>query len=259
MLPVLQIGPLALQTPGLILLLGIWIGLWLSERYSHRTNLDASHIYNLVMIALLFGLLGGRVFFIARYPEAFLSSPASMLSINPSLFDVPGALLSGLLAAMVYGGRKKLPFWKTLDTLTPGFAVFAISLALANLASGNGFGSSTQVPWAIEVLGTRRHPSQIYESLSAALILVYVLSMQRSTRSRTPGYDFLSYISLSAGARLFLEAFRGDSLFLSNGFRTAQVVAWIVLAVSIWLISRRKATISAPVHKGLEENGHSVG
>ena len=36
MFPVLQIGPLALQTPGLLILIGIWVGLSVMERFASR-------------------------------------------------------------------------------------------------------------------------------------------------------------------------------------------------------------------------------
>jgi phosphatidylglycerol---prolipoprotein diacylglyceryl transferase len=254
MLPVLQIGPFALQAPGLILLLGIWIGLWLSERHAPRYKLDASTLYNLVLVALLIGLLGGRLFFIIRFSEAFLANPLSIISINLNLFDLQGAILSGLLAALVYGGRKKLSFWPTLDALTPGLAVFAIALALANLASGNAFGAPTQVPWAIELWGARRHPSQIYEGLAAILILVFVLRQQRIRITKPAGYTFLLFIALYAGTRLFLEAFRGDSLLIFNGLRTQQVIAWLVLAASLWLMARRTGS-SAALEKGVVGEG----
>jgi phosphatidylglycerol---prolipoprotein diacylglyceryl transferase len=259
MLPVLQIGPLAIQTPGLILLLGIWIGLWLSERHVSRHNLEASHLYNIVMTAILFGLVGGRFFFVLRYPEAFIDSPASILSINLSLFDLSGAMLVGIIAAFVYGGRKKLPFWMTLDALTPGLATFAISLALANLASGSGFGAPSQVPWAIELWGARRHPTQIYEFLAAALILFLIVYLQRSTQTKPPGYIFLLFIALSAGARLFLEGFRGDSPLLANGFRMSQVIAWLVLAASLWLISRQKTSLTRSAKETMETDFREVG
>lgn len=258
MLPVLQVGPMAIQTPGLILLLGVWIGLWLSERHAPRHKLDASSLYNLVLIAILAGLVGGRLFFIIRFPEAFIANPTSIVSINLSLFDTPGAILSGFLAALIYGGRKKLPFWATLDALTPGMAIFAIAFALANLASGNGFGSPAQVPWAIELWGARRHPTQVYDSLAAALILVILFIFQRRNFNRPSGFLFLTFTALSAGMRIFLEAFRGDSSLLANGLRIPQILAWFVLAVSLWLVARRtKATTSS--NEYLEADIQKVG
>jgi phosphatidylglycerol---prolipoprotein diacylglyceryl transferase len=252
MLPILQVGPLALQTPGLVLLLGIWIGLWLAERYASRRGQDASSLYNLVLAGILFGLAGGRLFYVLSYSEAFLASPRSMISINPGLFDIWGGLLSALLAALVYGGRKKLPFWSTLDALTPGLAVFAVAIHMANLASGNGFGSPTQLPWAIELWGAQRHPTQVYESLAAAMILVFLLILLRSTKPWSEGNFFLVFVALSAGARLFLEAFRADSVLIAGGLRSAQVIAWIALAASLWLIGWR-ANAGAASGKAIQD------
>jgi len=47
------------------------------------------------------------------------------------------------------------------------------------------------------------------------------------------GQRFLTFLTLSAGARLFLEAYRGDSV-LWGGFRSAQVIAWLILAICLW-------------------------
>ena len=43
---------------------------------------------------------------------------------------------------------------------------------------------------------------------------------------------------MTAGARLFLEAFRGDSALVAGGLRVAQLLSWSVLAVCLWVISR---------------------
>ena len=40
-------------------------------------------------------------------------------------------------------------------------------------------------------------------------------------------------VALSAAARIFLEAFRGDSLLILGGWRAAQVVGLMVLAACL--------------------------
>jgi prolipoprotein diacylglyceryltransferase len=52
------------------------------------------------------------------------------------MFDVSGGLIIALIAALVYSQQKHLPFWATLDSLTPMLAVISIFIGLANLASG---------------------------------------------------------------------------------------------------------------------------
>ncbi len=47
MLPILQIGPLTLRTPGLTLLAGLWIGLEVASREGARRGIDPNKVYNL--------------------------------------------------------------------------------------------------------------------------------------------------------------------------------------------------------------------
>lgn len=56
-----------------------------------------------------------------------------------------------------------------------------------------------------------------------------------SKRTDLPsGRLFLVFLALTAGTRLFFEAFRGDSALIWGGIRTAQVIAWLVLAGALW-------------------------
>jgi phosphatidylglycerol---prolipoprotein diacylglyceryl transferase len=249
MLPMLQIGPLAIQTPGLVLLAGLWIGLSIAERHAHKRGVDSNHIYNIALLVLLVGIIGGRLLYAAQYPQAFLANPVSLISLNPGLFDPVAGAAAGLIAALIYGSRKKLPFWRTLDALTPLAAVMMVATALANLASGAAFGIPSELPWAVELWGALRHPVQVYEALGAMLILIIIWPARESTWFNRPGIRFLSFIALSAAARLFFEFFRGDSYLLPTGLRTAQLAAWVVLAIA--LVSIRKLLVSE-VH-GIEK------
>jgi prolipoprotein diacylglyceryltransferase len=239
MLPILQIGPLALQLPGLVMLAGLWVGLSMAERDAHRSGVNPNVLYNLVFISLVIGIVGARLFFILRYPAAFIASPLSVFSLNPGLLDIWGGFAAGFISALIYGQRSGLNFWTVLDALTPVLAVLAISLGLAHLASGSAFGAPTGLPWAVELWGARRHPAQIYETLGAVCVLLAVWPGRGLLRSRQPGVTFLTFLALSAALRLFLEAFRGDSMLLINGLRSAQVFAWLVLAGSLWGLGKR--------------------
>lgn len=240
MLPILQIGPLSLQTPGLILILGLWLGLLLAERSAALFKVPAAKLYNLAFAILIAAVIGARLGYILRYPQAFLSSPASLVSLNPGLLDPWGALAAGLAVGLISMQRQNLPGWATLDALTPLLAVLSISWRLSNLASGSAYGAAADLSWSIELWGERRHPTQLYELAAATVILAILWIGWRKKLQRPPGAIFLSFTALSAGARLFLEAFRGDSLLIAGGMRLAQIVAWLVLAATFYLIAHLK-------------------
>lgn len=233
MFPIIQIGGAALQTPGLILLAGLWIGLSLAERHAKRFKVKADQLYNLIFAMLISGILGARLGVIARFPSAFIDNPSSAISLNPSLLDPASGLAIALIAGLVYGQRKGMLLWATLDALVPALAVMGISISLANLASGSAFGSPTVLPWAIELWGASRHPSQIYQALAGSLIL-WLVWPKRQDKKVPEGLLFLRFTYFTSIAILILEAFRGDSVLILNGLRSAQVSAWIILALSLW-------------------------
>lgn len=232
MFPVVNIGPLAIQTPGLILLLGIWLGLTFSEKQAGKANVDSNLLYNLVLIGLLTGLLGARLTFAALHLNAFINTPLNLIALTATMLDPYGGVLIGSLSMFIYGQRKKLTLYPVLDALTPFLMVMQIMISLANLASGEGYGLPTNMPWGIELWGAIRHPSQIYEII-AGLIILGLVWRYRSPKD-VPGMTFFRFLALSAATRLFLEAYREDTILLAANVRLAQLVAWGLLALAFW-------------------------
>ncbi len=234
MLPILNLGPLAIQTPGLILTFGLWVGLTLSEKWAPRFEINPNTLYNLVFNALIAGLIGSRLVYVARYTSIFFENPLNLISVNSGLLDPPGGVAVGLIVMLIYGNRNQLSLRHTLDALTPILAVMLIAIGLSNFASGDGFGIETQMPWGISLWGATRHPSQLYESGYSILVLFFLWrQLNRENKSIVPGEIFLQLIGLSAFGRLFLETFRGDSYLIAN-FKLAQMIAWFILGASLW-------------------------
>lgn len=211
----------------ILILAALWLGLTLSEKRVARHGIPRETLNTLVYYSLLGYIIGGRFLFVLENFQAFLKSPLSVFSLNIDLFDPLGALVTAALTGFIYGQRQKLALWSTLDALTPLFAVLAIGLHLSHLAAGTAFGSPTGLPWAIELWNATRHPTQVYELIASLLILAFIWFRKAGSMA---GSDFLWFAGLTAGSRLFLEAFRGDSILLFGGIRTAQVLAWVILA-----------------------------
>jgi phosphatidylglycerol:prolipoprotein diacylglycerol transferase len=238
MMPILQIGPAALPLPALLLLAGLWLGLDLTEKHAPRLQANATQIYHMVLVAMLAGLLGARLSYAIQSPAAFLASPLSLLVPRPQMLDAQGGLLVAALAALIYAQRRGLALWPTLDALTTLFAVMMITFGLANFASGDGFGAPSELPWAIQLWGAQRHPSQVYETLAALLVAIITWPGSAITRwSKSAGLRWWVFVGLTALSQVFLQGMRGDSVLLA-GLRAAQVAAWIILAISLWQLGR---------------------
>lgn len=222
----------------ILVMAAVWLGSWLAEKRASQHGLTPNDVNNLTFYSLLGYLLGGRLLFALEHLPAFAADLRSLLSLNLDLFDPPGGLLAALLTALTYGKRRGLSLWPTLDALTPLLAVLFTGIALSHLASGSAFGRETNLPWGIELWGTRRHPSQLYELLASLLTLGLLLLPKAHPR---PGSSFLTFAALTSGWMLFLEAFRGDSALILGGLRLTQVLAWATLAVTLFLLDTMSA------------------
>ena len=215
----------------ILLIAALWLGLYLAEKRVERHNLSKDALNNFVSYNILGYIIGGRVLFVLANLSAFAQSPLSVFSINLDLFDPVGAFITAFFVGFVYGQRHNLPLWTTLDALTPLFATLAIGLSLSHLADGTAFGSPTNLPWGIDLWNATRHPTQIYELIASLLVFGFIWFQKTDSPI---GSDFLLFAALTAGARLFLEAFRGDSRLIFGGIRLAQVITWVVLAMVLY-------------------------
>jgi phosphatidylglycerol---prolipoprotein diacylglyceryl transferase len=220
----------------ILLLLAAWVGLNFAEKRAERHGISKEDINNLTYYGLIAFVLGGRLSFVLQNLSAFIKSPLGIISINPDIFDPLGGVAVSIIVAMIYGQRRGLKFWNSLDALTPFFAVLSIGIGLGHLAAGTAFGIKTDVAWGINLWNATRHPTQIYETAASLLIFGLIWLQKQNPR---PGILFLTYAALTAAAQLFIQAFRGDSTLILGGLRQGQVIAWITLAVAFILFEYR--------------------
>lgn len=252
MLPYLNILGAAIAFSPLIMLVGIWLGTSLTERYIDKFSLPIEVFYNLIFIVLIAFAVGGRLGYAAQHPSAFIEDPGSLLSRNFGLFDPISGMVISLLAAAIYGQRKGITLLPTLDAITPMLAVVMLAVSLSNLASGNAYGAPSGLPWAIHLWGEDRHPVQIYEAIGAAAILFALWPARQSLVK--PGMYFFTFIGYSAFARLFFEGFRGSSPVIFDSIRGVQLAALAVLTIALWQVQRLREGSPSAAAAGKQTN-----
>lgn len=236
MFPYLRLGPFLLQMPLLALFIGFWTSTTFIEREAARIGVNKEQLNNLISSGVIGGLVGARLVYAVQYASVYLANPLGLFSLSTSTLSPYGGFLIGVAAAFAYGYRKKLPLRQTLDALTPGLSFFMIALGVSHLLSGNAYGSPTRVPWAIYVWSDYRHPSQLYEIFFA--LVIFTIILLKTIPAIMPGVRFIHFVGLTATARIFLEGFRGDSIFWLEGYRVAQVMGLAVLLICIVVLQQ---------------------
>jgi phosphatidylglycerol:prolipoprotein diacylglycerol transferase len=243
-----------------IFILGYWLALELAARQGRRQGIDGGAVQNGGFYGALAGVAGARLGYVVQYWPVYRANPLGILSLNPQALHPLAGMAIGLSVAGVYLRRKAILRRPLLDALAPGLALFLCALALANLASGAAFGIETQVPWAIELWGARRHPVQLYELVVGVAILTIILltgPRDQSTDS-IPGLRFLLLVALHSGSRLALEPLRASSALLPGGLRTAQVVGLLAMLGSVLIMRTWSTKLPNAENTARRENDSSA-
>jgi phosphatidylglycerol:prolipoprotein diacylglycerol transferase len=249
--PILNIGGLAIQLPGLILLLGYWLSLNLAGRRAKSRGVSEDAIFNAGFIALSAGLVGARLGYVILHWSAYQNDLAGIVALTTGALSTPVGIPVGLGTAALALRRYQMRLAVLLDALAPGLALMLAFVSLADLSSGSSYGTISDLPWAIELWGAHRHPTQVYELL-AALTCLGLLQWARP-RSPYDGFLFALFVFVYGAARLFLEAYRADPWLLPGGYRTVQVIGFGMVAVSLWSMSQRLSQTS-PMSNGLPQS-----
>lgn len=236
MFPVLRLGPLSIPAPAFILLFGFFIGNYLAARKAKSFSIDPEIIDNVTWIGLLSGIIGARLSFIAGSPAAFKGNLSSIFSLNPALLDPFGGFVIAVGAAILILSRREIGYWQFLDSLTPFFGTVLASLFFSQFASGNSYGIPSDLPWAIDLWGTMRHPVQIYLFVFSLITLIVLLITAPLIR-KPFGSLFLIFGSVTLSYMLFLSYFQSPSGSQVGHFRLDQILYWIGLLIFLTLFN----------------------
>lgn len=256
MLPVLQIGPVSLATPGLALIAGLWLGLEAASRLAQRRSLDGEALYSAWFNALIAGMLGARLgFVLLNLPLYAAISPAGRLlraiaALSPGTENLWFGLAVGI-AALIYSARRKgLPLLPMLDVSAPGLLIFAAGAALANFLSGAAYGLPTRLPWAINLWGAMRHPTQLYLMVAALSITAFLWRMERLSENHTTGLAAQLGLLLYGLSLLLIEPLRADSPLIGAGLRVWQFVGLAAMLIALGGFALRAGSLSGPGDQG---------
>lgn len=189
----LQIGPFALRWYSIAYLSGIFIGYWYLLKLIAQPGapLARRHADDLVFYASLGIILGGRLGYVAFYnPGYYIENPLQIVKLWDGGMSFHGGVIGTSVGIIYLAWRQKVN-WLRLHDYVACCVPFGLFFGrLANFVNQELWGAETSVPWAIRfvengVLGSPRHPSQLYEAILEGLVLFAILGwMFWKTKSR---------------------------------------------------------------------------
>jgi phosphatidylglycerol:prolipoprotein diacylglycerol transferase len=246
---------LDIPTYGVLLALGFLIILKTASSLARRKGIASHDVIDLAFTVFLAGLVGAKMLLVLLDLPYYAAHPSEILGVIRSAGVFYGGLLLAVPTCIWFARRRRLPLWKVADIAG---VCLPIGLAVGRLgcfAAGCCYGAPADVGWAVTFtsetahqtvgvpLHVPLHPSQIYLSLNAAILLAILLWRHR--HKQYDGQVFLWFVVLYGATRSFWELFRGDAVrgfLIPDLLSTSQAIGIASVIVALFVIAHRRRT-----------------
>ena len=249
-----ELGGISIYMYGLMLVAAYLIGLRVAVARGRTLGLNDVRVMDLGILVIVGAFLGAKLLLFVVEWDHIVQNPAFALTLLRSAGVFYGGLILALVAAFWYMRRHRMPLWTTCDAFAPGIALGQAVGRIGCLLAGCCYGKPTGLPWGITFtspiasansgtpLDVALHPTQLYESAVALLILGILLLIERRRRF-FPGQTFWTYLLLYPVARFTIEFFRGDPRgTVFDLLSTSQFVSALLIPLSLIMLVRLTRT-----------------
>lgn len=252
---------------GIVIGLGIVAGLLVAMYVAKRTKQEPENYIDLAMFAVVFGIIGARIYYVVFSWDMYKDHILSIFNIREGGLAIYGGVIAAVITVFVFARVKKLSAPLLLDTAVFGLVTGQMIGRWGNFFNREAFGEYTdnlfamRLPldavrstsdvtekmWAhLETIDgvdyIQVHPTYLYESIWCLLVLVLLFIYLR--HKVFDGEVFLVYLAGYGIGRFWIEGLRTDQLLLPGiGLPVSLVLAGVLVIVSVILIIvfRRKS------------------
>jgi phosphatidylglycerol:prolipoprotein diacylglycerol transferase len=243
MQPEIQIGPLTLQTFGIMFSLAFLAAGAVIAKRLVELGKPVDWAYEIIFGGLIGGLVGARLYYVVQHWDTVQDDLLGNIFSGAGLVWYGGAI-GGALGVLLVAYRRNFLGLQLLDTTAPALALgYAIGRVGCQLSGDGDYGTGSSLPWAMSYPdGTvptdeRVHPTPVYETIAMGLVAWFLWSIRDRVR---PGIVFALYLVLSGMERLLVEFIRrNDEVLAGLTAPQLQSVALIV-AGAVWLIAAHR-------------------
>ena len=235
----LRIGPFTIYWYGLLILSGAVLAAYIASKLSSRNGHDPEIAWNLLVVVLLTGIVGARLYHVVSSWDYYAARPAEIFGLQMTGFGIFGAVFGGIVGVWIFAKVQKLRFLEWADYCSPGLILAQAIGRWGNYFNQELYGPPTDLPWGIYISPGRRlpglegydrfHPTFFYESalnLIGFVILFYLA--RRWTRGRLWGDILFIYGLIYPVIRFFLEGFFRPDAWKLGGIPVAQIISVVL-------------------------------
>jgi phosphatidylglycerol:prolipoprotein diacylglycerol transferase len=251
MYPILfRIGGFTVTSYGVMLVLAfVGAGVAVAHEFKRR-GWDPASGQDVVLAAMLGGLVGSKLYWALSQWDVFLRDPFGLL-LSRGGFTYYGGLVGGIVCVVLLLRWRRYPLGEAVNAVTPAVPVGYMLGRLGCFLVGDDYGHPTDLPWGIAFPAGSPpttvpvHPTQLYEILLT--LPIFLLLWRQVRRNPPPWFLLWEFLVLAGIERFIVEIWRLNER-LALGFTGAQWISLgliVVGMVGMWLAARAGAASTA--------------
>lgn len=240
-------GPIHIYFFGLMIAIAAIAGGAFAIKQGEKRGINEDIMFNLIMIVVISGVLGARLFYILFYdPSFYFSNPGEIIKINEGGLSIHGGIFSAIVAGYLYSIKSKISFFKLADIAVVGIA----------LAQGIGrvgcdvFGKpmTNIMIWGINYNGQILHPAQVYEFILDYML--FIILWRRSYKKKFEGELFIIYLIAFPIIRGIVEFFRINPV-IWGPFSISHLLSLVLVIIGlvIYKLLSKRTTENTNIYK----------
>ena len=240
-----NIGNFEIRWYGILIVLGIFIGMFIAYYNSNKLNLDFEKIIDGFLVAFPCAIVGARAYYVFFEFDNFKNNIWSIFNLRTGGLAIHGGLIGALIGTIIYCKFKKIEMMKYLDVVAPSLILAQAIGRWGNFMNGEAHGDVvsyefiSKFPEFIQkgmyLEGHYYNPTFLYESMWNLIIFLILMIILHKKKSNENGVVIASYAVLYSVGRLFIESLRTDSLMIGN-IRIAQFMSILGVIIGITYI-----------------------
>lgn len=240
-----NIGNFEIRWYGILIVLGIFIGMFIAYYNSNKLNLDFEKIIDGFLVAFPCAIVGARAYYVFFEFDNFKNNIWSVFNLRTGGLAIHGGLIGALIGTIIYCKFKKIEMMKYLDVVAPSLILAQAIGRWGNFMNGEAHGDVvsyefiSKFPEFIQkgmyLDGHYYNPTFLYESMWNLIIFLILMIILHKKKSNENGVVIASYAVLYSVGRFFIESLRTDSLMIGN-IRIAQFMSILGVVIGITYI-----------------------
>lgn len=145
----LKIGSFELHYYGLMYALAFIVGTFLAKKMAKERNFDKKIIDDYAFVAIISGLIGGRLYYVLFNLDYYLSYPLEIPAVWHGGMAIHGGIIGGIIGTFIYGKIKKINPFLLGDYAAAPFILGQAIGRIGNLMNGEIHGVPTFTPFSV--------------------------------------------------------------------------------------------------------------